>query len=153
MAQDQISFIIMSSVAFVRNTFITIIVDDEAQVVSQRLSPSKTIDIGSLTAEAKATFGTDTDSTGCSESTPVAEAQVLMAAAHACGECKPCSFAMKANGCRNDECGFCHEEHDKEFLKFIKKRNRAMRMANIHGNAPRCAENYQQYSQQRGQCC
>jgi hypothetical protein len=60
---------------------------------------------------------------------------------------------MKAGGCKNDECDYCHEEHDKEFLKFIRKRNRAMRMAETYSDAPRCAGTYQQYSQKKKQSC
>jgi len=143
---------IMASIMF-KNTFLTIVIEEE---VAQRLFPSKTIDLGLLESSmfmdspSKASVNTDSCST-------VAETEDLeaeqKAAAHACGECKPCAFSMKAGGCKNDDCDFCHEEHDKEFLKFIRKRNRAMRMAEVYGDAPRCAETYSQYSQHKKSCC
>lgn len=137
----------MSSVTFVKNTFLTIVSEDE---IAQRLTQSKTIDLACFLMESCDSPSTKSTRSCCST---VADSEDLVAeqkaAAHACGECKPCAFSMKAGGCKNDECDFCHEEHDKEFLKFIRKRNRAMRMAEVYGDAPRCAENYQQYSQQK----
>jgi hypothetical protein len=157
------------SVAFVKNTFLTIATEDQLNQF-QGFNTAKTIDLGCLkdyvndSPMSKASV--NTESTGCCSSVSnisVADTEDLdsivaeqKAHAHACGECKPCAFAMKAGGCQNDDCGFCHEEHDKEFLKFIRKRNRAMRMAQVHGDAPRCAETYAQYTQQKQNkhsCC
>jgi hypothetical protein len=48
---------------------------------------------------------------------------------HICGECKPCAFAHKPEGCLNgDNCTFCHEAHSPEYIKLASKKNRAKRL-------------------------
>jgi hypothetical protein len=49
---------------------------------------------------------------------------------HMCGECKPCAFVHTEKGCLNGiNCQFCHEVHDKAYIKEASKRNRAKRLA------------------------
>lgn len=49
----------------------------------------------------------------------------------------PCIFHHKGNCSNGVDCGYCHEKHDQEYFKFAQKRNRALRMAKIHGDEPR----------------